>query len=80
MYVPHEVYVLGTPSCLLMYAIMYMFTYPHTHTTIIAGCVVPEPPVNGDWQTFSPSTAVGPGTSLSLSCICARVCRHRVEN
>ena len=24
--------------------------------------------MNGDWQTFSPSTTVGPGTSLSLSC------------
>ena len=40
----------------------------HTHTTITAGCVVPVRPVNGDWQPFSPSTTVGPGTSLSLSC------------
>ena len=54
--------------CLLTYVTMYMFTYPHTHTTITAGCVVPERPVNGDWQTFSPSMTVGPDTSLSLSC------------
>ena len=53
-----------------MYATMYMFTYPHTHThtTVTVGCVVPARPVNGDWQAFSPSTTVGPGTSLSLSC------------
>ena len=51
---------------------LYMFTYPHahthTHTTVTAGCVVPARPVNGDWQPFSPSTTVGSGSSLSLSC------------
>ena len=33
-----------------------------------AGCVVPASPMNGDWQTFSPSEVVTPGTNISLSC------------
>ena len=33
-----------------------------------AGCVVPASPMNGDWQMFSPSEVVTPGTSISHSC------------
>ena len=51
-----------------MYATMYTCLHTHAHTNVTVGCVVPERPVNGDWQAFSPSTTVGPGTSISLSC------------
>ena len=33
-----------------------------------ADCVVPASPMNGDWQMYSPSEVVTPGTNISLSC------------
>ena len=52
------------------YVHVYISTHTHTcnYISVTAGCVVPVSPVNGDWQAFTPSTTVGPGTSLSLSC------------
>ena len=45
-----------------------VYTCAHTSHAHIAGCVVPVSPVNGDWETFSPSMTVGPGTELSFNC------------
>ena len=72
---PREVYVflehflvlLCSTVCSVWFITLYIWVM-HVPVRCTAGCVVPVSPVNGDWQTFSPSTTVGPGTSLSLSC------------
>ena len=58
------VYIMRLPG---MYMFTYLPTHAHTcnyHSWLCCSSVT----VNGDWQAFSPSTTVGPGTSLSLSC------------